>query len=151
MEARKNKNRGYQQLRVWQDAVEYYMLSCRVYRGFPYELRRVASHAIASSDSVHRNLAEGYCRRSINEYLRFLNIALGSLGESVSGHHAHRRAEQITAQEFEDLDGLAYKLENGLLRLVASLERKRDSGEWVDRLMVKEGNAIYRHDNGHAE
>jgi len=87
-EARKNKNRGYQQLRVWQDAIQFYALNCRVFKTFPYELRRVASQAIASSDSVHRNIAEGYCRRSIREYLNYLNIALGSLGESVSGLHA---------------------------------------------------------------
>jgi four helix bundle protein len=89
---RKNKNRGYQKLRVWNDAIEYYIQTCNVFRNFPYELKRVASHAIASSDSVHRNISEGYCRRSIHEYLYFLNIALGSLGESVSGLQAYRNA-----------------------------------------------------------
>jgi four helix bundle protein len=110
----KNKNRGYQQLRVWQDAVEYYSLNCEVFRKFPYELKRVASQTIAASDSVHRNIAEGYCRRSIKEYLNFLYIALGSLGESVSGLHAYRNADQITQDESTVLDALAFKLENGL-------------------------------------
>ena len=121
----KNKNRGYQQLRVWEDAVEYYRRSSGVFRGFPYELRRVASQAIASADSVHRNIAEGYCRRSIREYLHFLNVALGSLGESVSGLHAYRQAGQISESDFASLNDLAYKLENGLLKLVESLEKKR--------------------------
>ena len=98
-----------------QDAVEFYKLSCLVYRRFPYELKRVASQAIASSDSVHRNIAEGYCRRSIREYLNFLNVALGSLGESVSGLHAYREAGQITEDDFRVLDELAFKVENGLL------------------------------------
>ena len=140
---RKNKNRGYQQLRVWQDAIEFYALNYKIFRKFPWELKKVASQAIASSDSVHRNIAEGYCRRSINEYLNYLNIALGSLGESVSGLHAYRRSEQISEVEFQKLDSLAYKLENGLLKLVASLEQKRERGDWVDHLMVKESNAIY--------
>jgi len=140
---RKNKNRGYQQLRVWHDAIEYYELTCTIFRKFPYELRRVVSQAIASSDSVHRNIAEGYCRRSIHEYLNFLNIALGSLGESVSGLFAYRKAKQLREDEFERLDGLAYKLENGLLKLVESLEQKRELGEWIDYLMVKESNAAY--------
>jgi four helix bundle protein len=143
MELRKNKNRGYQRLRVWNDAVDYYVRTCKVFRKLPYELRRVAAQAISSSDSVHRNISEGYCRRSIHEYLNFLNIALGSLGESVSGLHACQRAEQITEEDFQDLDELAYKLENGLLKLVATLEQKRTSGEWVDSLMVKESNQIY--------
>ena len=76
-EMRKNKNRGYQKLRVWEDAVSFYVSSCRVFGKFPYGLSRIASQAMASSDSVHRNIAEGYCRRSIREYLNFLNFALG--------------------------------------------------------------------------
>ncbi|HUJ71948.1 MAG TPA: four helix bundle protein [Verrucomicrobiae bacterium] len=139
----RNKNRGYQQLRVWQDAIEYYRLSCGVFRKMPYELRRVASQAIASADSVHRNIAEGYCRRSIREYLQFLNIALGSLGESVSGLQAYRGAGQTADSDFASLDDLAYKLENGLLKLVESLERKKMTGDWIDHLVVKESNAVY--------
>ena len=140
---RRNKNRGYQKLRVWNDAIEYYVQTCRVFRKFPYELKRVASQAIASSDSVHRNISEGYCRRTIRQYLSFLYIALGSLGESVSGLHACLQANQITEDEFQRLDALAYKLENGLLRLVESLEHKREQGEWTDHMMVKESNLIY--------
>ena len=140
---RKNKNRGYQKLRVWNDATDYYVQIYKVFRKFPYELKRVASQAISSADSVHRNISEGYCRRSIKEYLNFLNIALGSLGESVSGLQAFRKSNQITEKDFEGLDSLAYKLENGLLKLVESLEQKRERGEWIDHLMVKESNAIY--------
>ena len=140
---RKNKNRGYQKLRVWNDATDYYVKTYKVFRKFPYELKRVASQAISSADSVHRNISEGYCRRSINEYLNFLNIALGSLGESVSGLQTYRKSNQITEEDFEELDSLAYKLENGLLKLVESLEQKRERGEWIDHLMVKESNAVY--------
>ena len=140
---RKNRNRGYQKLRFWNDAVEYYRETCKVFRKFPYELMRVASQAIASSDSIHRNISEGYCRRTINDYLRFLYIALGSPGESVSGLYAYRNANQITEDEFQLLDILASKLENGLLKLVESLEAKRDRGEWTDHLLIKESNLVY--------
>jgi len=98
---------------------------------------------MASSDSVHRNIAEGYCRRSIKEYLNFLNIALGSLGESVSGLHVYREAKQISEDDFAKLDGLAFRLENGLLKLVESLERKQITGDWIDHLIVKESNEEY--------
>jgi four helix bundle protein len=97
---RKNTNRGYQKLRVWNDAIDYYQQTVVVFREFPYELRRISGQALASSDSIHRNIAEGYCRRSIREYLNVLNIALGSLGESVSELHAYRKAEQITEENF---------------------------------------------------
>ncbi|MGH7833848.1 MAG: hypothetical protein ACREQK_09410, partial [Candidatus Binatia bacterium] len=75
---RKNKNRGYQQLRVWQDAIDYYGLSSRVFGSFPYQLSSVA-----------------------------------------------------------------YKLENELLKLIESLERKKLSGDWIDQLVVKESNGVY--------
>jgi four helix bundle protein len=76
VEPLKNKSRDYQQLRVWRDAIEFYKLNCRIFGKFSYELRRVTSQAIASSDSVHRDIAEGYCRRSIREYLNFLKMLL---------------------------------------------------------------------------
>ena len=139
----RNKNRGYQQLRVWQDAIQYYSLNCRVFKAFQFELRRVGSQAVASADSIHRNIAEGYCRRSIREYLQFLNFSLGSLGESVSGLHAYHQAGQVTDADFKVLDDLAFKVENGLLKLVESLERKQETGGWIDTLIIKESNVAY--------
>jgi four helix bundle protein len=140
---KRNKNTGYQKLRVWVDAVEYYKKTWEVFKKLPYELKRVASQQVASSDSIHRNIAEGYCRRSIHEYLKFLYIALGSLGESVSGLYAYKDANQISPEDFEMLDALAFKLENGLLKLVQTLEEKRELGEWTDHLMIQESNAAY--------
>lgn len=139
----RNKNRGYQQLRVWNDAIELYALVCRVFRGWPFELKKVASQEIASADSVHRNIAEGYCRRSLREYLNFLNYALGSLGETVSSLHAYVAAQQLTQADFYSLNRVSFKLENGLLRLVESLERKELKGDWIDQLVIQESNATY--------
>ena len=132
MATRRNKNRGYQQLRVWQDAVELYRLTCQAVRKWPFEQKKVASQAIASADSVHRNIAEGYCRRSLREYLLFLNFALGSLGESVSGYATYRSAGHLSDADFEALDSLSFRLENGLIKLIESLERKRNSGDWIE-------------------
>ncbi len=140
MENRRNRNRGYQQLRVWQDAQELYALTWVAFKKFPYDLKRVVSQQIASVDSVHRNIAEGYCRRGIKEYLYHLNVALGSLGESVSGLAAYKRADQISLETFEKMDTLAFKLENGLIKLVEKLEAKKEDGSWVDHLMVKKGD-----------
>jgi len=75
-----------------------------------------------------------------------LNIALGSLGESVSALNAYRKADQLGEEEFEKLDSMAYKLENGLLKLVESLEEKREHGDWIDHLIIKESNAVYGYD-----
>ncbi|MBM3877601.1 MAG: four helix bundle protein [Verrucomicrobia bacterium] len=140
---RRNLNRGYQQLRVWQDAIDLYRLTCETFQNWPFERKKIVSQAIASADSVHRNIAEGYCRRTIREYLQALNISLGSLGESVSGYFAYQRAGQITPEQFEMLDALAFRLENGMLRLVESLERKRDEGSWTEAVVLRESNEVY--------
>ena len=144
---RRNKNRGYQQLLVWQDAIELYGLSCRAVRGWPFEQKKIASQAISSADSVHRNIAEGYCRRTVKEYLQHLNVALGSLGETLSGFIAYSRNGQISAAEFEQIDGLIFRLENRLLKLVESLERKRNAGDWTETLVVKEDVPEYGADS----
>jgi four helix bundle protein len=133
--SRRNRNRGYQQLRVWRDAVELYRFTCEAVQAWPFDRKRVASQAMASADSVHRNIAEGYCRRSVREYLQFLNVAMGSLGESVSGYAAYRVAGQLSDSQFEQLDSLAFRLENGLLKLIESLERKRNAGDWIETLI----------------
>ena len=140
---RRNKNRGYQKLIIWNDAIEYYSITCDVFKVFGFEFKKIASQQYSSVDSVHRNIAEGYCRRSIKEYLQFLYIALASLGESISGYTCYRRANQISGEEFDRLDVLAYKIENGLLKLIESLEQKRDNHDWIDRMVIKESNTAY--------
>ena len=120
---RKNINRGFKKLRVWppargglsprgQDAVSLYILACKVFGCFPFELKKVASNSIDASHSISRNLAEGYCRRSLKEHLKHLNIALGSCGEFHSCYVTSRKAEQITREDFEEMDQLHYKVEN---------------------------------------
>ncbi len=63
---------------------------------------------------------------------------MGSLGESVSGLHGYRNAEQLAEEDFEELDSIAYELENELLKLVESLEQNRERGDWIDTLIVRE-------------
>jgi four helix bundle protein len=97
-------------------------------------MKKVASQQIASTDSVHQNIAEGYSRRTVREYLQFLSVARGSLAETVSGLLAYHKAKQLQDETFEDLDSLAFKVENQLLKLIESLEQKRDAGDWQESL-----------------
>jgi len=46
-------------------------------------------------------------------------------------------------QQFEEMDALAYKLENGLKKLVESLQIKQTDGSWDDSFIIKESNEIY--------
>ena len=140
---RRNINRGYRNLWVWKDAIKYYKETNLVLKDFNYRLNRIASNQLASVDSIHRNIAEGYCRKSKKEYLRFLSIAKGSIGESVSGWHAYFAADHISNEVFQSLDALSYKIENGLIKLIKSITKKSYK-EWQDDLIIKESNAIYK-------
>lgn len=83
---------------------------------------------IISKRILHR--AEGYCRRSINEYLQFLNIALGSTGELMTRIIGLKSIEQIKDETFNEFDKLHYLVENKLLSLIRSLQLKRKEGDW---------------------
>jgi hypothetical protein len=101
----RNKNRGYMELIVWQKAMELFELAW--------------------------NNAEGNGRRSINEYIESLYIALGSVAEAMTGAIALPGTNQMAADGFEQFDVLHYEIENRSRRLVEKLEQKRDAREWT--------------------
>jgi len=49
----------------------------------------------------------------------------------------------ITKDQHEDWDKLAFKMENGLLKRIESLQRKRNDGSSNDSLIVEESNVTY--------
>lgn len=132
MMERKNINQGFKQLRVWNDAIDLYVLTCNFLMKFPFELKKTAGNCIDSSHSISRNIAEGYSRKSIKEYLNFLNIALGSSGEFHSSIYSFYKAGQITEESYEKLDKLHFKTENELIQLIKSLQEKVKKGGWED-------------------
>jgi four helix bundle protein len=129
---RKNVNRGFKKLNVWKDSVSLYMVACKIFTKFPFELKKIAANSIDAAHSISRNIAEGYCRKSLKEYLNHLNIALGSCGEFHSCYASCMQADQISKEEYEKLDQLHYKVENQLLKLIGSLQRKQEGGQWID-------------------
>ena len=130
----RNKNRGYMNLIVWQKAMDLFELAWRtsyVESNIDFKLR---SQFVNAAQSVSANLAEGYGRRSVNEYIQFLYIPLGSLAETLTRAIGLQRATQLSEGRFEEINRLHYEVENRLLRLVEKLEEKRDVGDWTARV-----------------
>jgi hypothetical protein len=48
-----------------------------------------------------------------------------------------RQADQITLDDYEEVDKLHYKVENELLRLIESLPKKQTQGQWEDSLQFR--------------
>lgn len=97
----------------------------------PFKIR---AQILDSAQSVSSNIAEGYCRRHLNEYIQFCYIALASLGETITRSVGLKVTNSITEDEFETIDKLHYEVENKLLSLVRSLEKKRENKNWKDRI-----------------
>jgi four helix bundle protein len=81
-EAQRHKVKTYRDLVVWQKAMqlvtEVYLITRKLPKDETYGL---IAHVRRSSISIPSNIAEGYGRKSTNDYIRFLQIAIGSLYE----------------------------------------------------------------------
>lgn len=142
MDERKNINRVYQKLNVWNDAIEMYRLVCKILKDKPFELKKTTSNAIDAAQSISRNIAEGYCRRSIKEYLKHLYISFGSSGELRFRLFSILKAGQISEVEINEFDKLHLKTENELIQLVKALRRKEKQSEWIDKMPTIKTNPV---------
>jgi four helix bundle protein len=130
----RNKNRGYMKLIVWQKAMQLFELLWKiafVETNIDFKLRSQLANA---AQSVSANIAEGYGRRLVSEYIQFLYYALGSMAEMMTRAVGSKQAQQISRERFDDFDALHYEVENRLLRLIEKLKQKRDGADWVSRI-----------------
>src|SRR5438445_5138313 len=129
---RRNLNRGYMKLEVWQRGMDLFEMGFRL-AGHVSDFKLKSQFADAAQ-SVSANVAEGYGRRSLAEYLQFLYVAKGSLAEALTRAVGLWRVELIPDGDFEEFDKLHYEVENKLLKLIESLEAKRGTDGWSDTL-----------------
>jgi four helix bundle protein len=131
---RRNKNRGYMNLIVWQKAMDLFQLVWEIaFLEAKIDFKLRAQFADAAQ-SIAANISEGYGRRSVKEYIQFLYVALGSAGETMTRAIGLRQTDQIAAPRFDQFDSLHYEVENRLLRLIEKLEQKRDDEDWIARI-----------------
>ena len=72
----------FKDLKIWQKGMDIAEKCYFLTKIFPQdELYGMVQQIRRSAASVPANIAEGYGRRSTAEYIRFLNIAQGSLNE----------------------------------------------------------------------
>ena len=72
----------FRELIVWQKAMSFVTEVYQVSKQFPKdETFGLTSQIRRSAVSIPSNISEGYGRQGLNDYLRFLNIAMASLFE----------------------------------------------------------------------
>ena len=119
-------------LEAWQRGMDLFVMAFRLSANVS-DLK-LKSQFRDAAQSVSANIAEGYGRRSLPEYLQFLYTAKGSLAETLTRAIGLQNVKLISNDDFEDLNKLHYEVENKLLRLIESLENKRRKNEWQDTL-----------------
>ena len=114
----------FEDLQVWQDArvlvKDIYTASKQreFYRdiGLREQIRRAAV-------STMSNIAEGFERGTRKEFIQFLNIAKGSVGEARSQLYVALDQEYLTQVRFAELKELAATLSRRIATFIAYLEK----------------------------
>lgn len=131
---RRNINRGYMKLDVWNNGIQLYRMINENVKEVPTLDYKSKAQILDSAQSISSNIAEGYCRKSINEYLYFLNVALGSCGELLTRSVGLRVTNFISAKNFDEIDKLHYAVENKLISLIKALQAKKKDGRWEQEI-----------------
>lgn len=134
---------GYKKLLAWQAADD---LAACVHEGTnqaPTRYRRLVEQMLASASSAKANIAEGYCRNSLGDYIRFCEIARGSLGELGSQIQDAERWGLLQGESLDKLLALFKDTTYLLEQLLKSLHRKRKDGDWNRDLNLRDASEPY--------
>jgi len=111
---------GFERLEVWQKALEYADTIYIVTRAFPDDERFGLIRQLRdASISISSNIAEGSSRSSSIEFKRFIEIAYGSLLETVSQLTVAKRQGFIGAQAYQNI----YTQAENLAKMLSGLRQ----------------------------
>jgi four helix bundle protein len=113
---------GFRDLKVWQRAYELTLYLYRATKKFPKEeMFGLTSQIRRAASSVPANIAEGYERNHRKEYLQFLFIAKGSLGELDTYLLLARDIGYMSATDFNQIYTIRHETMKMLQGLIKSL------------------------------
>ncbi|HEX6322205.1 MAG TPA: four helix bundle protein [Vicinamibacterales bacterium] len=114
-------------LNVFHKADELVLLVYRYSRGFPADERfGLRAQLRRAALSIPTNIVEGSARNSRKDYLRFLDIALGSTAETDYLLHVATRLDYLPMPESEHCRTRALEVRKMLQKLIAALRGLSD-------------------------
>jgi len=119
----------FEDLEIWQDA----RALCKKIRGLTKTTSlgkdfSLKDQILRSSGSVMDNIAEGFERDGKREFINFLYIAKGSLGETRSQVHRCYDAEHFTDETYQDLLNDCFNLAGKIAHFIDYLFKSEYSG-----------------------
>jgi four helix bundle protein len=120
--------KSYQDLEVWQKAMDLVVVCYRVTESFPKnENYGLASQLQRAAVSVPANIAEGRHRQHGKEFLQHLSIAYASLAELETHIQIAGRLDYIDRNQIKDVLSQTGEIGRMLNGLRKSIEKKTDT------------------------
>ncbi len=128
------KIQRFEDLKIWKLSLkitkDIYDLTNRKEFSKDFSLRDQIRRAIIS---VSSNIVEGFEKNNNNEFIRFLKIAKGSVGEVRNQLYIALAVDYITEQEFDKINKELEDLANQIGGFIVYLEKKRKNKEFLTR------------------
>ncbi len=110
----------FEKLDVWHAAIEFSDIVYRLTRSFPTDERfGLTQQMRRAAVSIAANLAEGSSRNSSNDFARFVEIANGSLMETISHAAIAHRQQFLIENDFR----LLYDKAESIGRMMTNLRK----------------------------
>lgn len=116
---------NFEKLQVWEKAIEFADIVYSITGDFPADERfGLTNQMRRAAVSISSNIAEGSSRSSRKDFVRFIEIAAGSLHEVISQAYISRNQGFLTATQFQALY-LSAEEQN---RMLSGLRRSLQGG-----------------------
>lgn len=124
----------FEDLNIWKESMVltkeiYKTTSCTCFtkdRGLQDQIRR-------ASISISSNIVEGFEKNNNNEFIRFLKISKGSIGEVRNQLHIALMINYITQDQFDHLNTNLDNLAKQVGGFIAYLQKKRENKEFLKK------------------
>ncbi|MBD2512063.1 four helix bundle protein [Nostoc muscorum FACHB-395] len=114
----------FKDLKIWQKGIDIAEKCYFLTKLFPKEeLYGMVQQIRRSAASIPANIAEGYGRRSTAEYIRFLNIAQGSLNELETHIILSQRVGLCSQTDIESIILLLREESRMIIALIKKLQQ----------------------------
>jgi four helix bundle protein len=134
---------GLRNLRAFQLSKQLAHVIYEITSDFPKSEFRLIGQMRGAAVSVFGNIAEGYGRNTLGDYIRFCEIARGSLSELGSHIEFCQECEMLEPADETRLLELYNHTWNTLGALIRSLKEKKLDGSWDRTYTAKEEQDIY--------
>lgn len=115
--------KGFRTLTTWQKAYELTLEIYKITKDYPkHEQFGLISQIRRSSLSIVANIAEGYERQHRKEYIQFLTVARGSLGEVETYLLFSKDLGYLSIEKYNMIDNKRQEVARLLNGLIKSLQ-----------------------------